>query len=141
MPVSTDRPWLALGLGCRHSCPAEVLLALITQSLHDHGLGIGAVSALASIDSKCDEPGLWQAAEQLGLPLVFFSAAQLQAYEGQLTHHSALAFERTGCRGVAESTALALASQLSGKPAWLRITYRKNDQATLALASSPVTGR
>ncbi len=140
MLASTDRPWLALGLGCRHGCPAEVLLALIAQSLRDHGVDIGAVSALASIDSKCDEPGLWRVAEQLGLPLVFFSAAQLRAHESQLTHRSARAFEHTGCHGVAESAALALAGQMSGKPAWLRITYRKNHQATLALASSPEAG-
>lgn len=140
MPGNTDKPFLVIGLGCQQGCPAEVLRDLIDHSLREHDLKISAISALASIDSKRDEPGLRQLAEQLGLPLVFFSAAQLQVHEGQLTHRSALAFERTGCHGVAESAALALASQLSGAPARLLVEYRKNRQATLALAISPFTG-
>lgn len=140
MPGNTDRPFLAIGLGCQQGCPADVLLDLIERSLHEYGLKTSAISALASIDSKRDEPGLRQLAGQLGLPLVLFSAAQLQVHEGQLTHRSTLAFERTGCHGVAESAALAVASQLSGGPSRLLIEYRKNRQATLALAISPFTG-
>ncbi|PTU01742.1 cobalamin biosynthesis protein CobE, partial [Pseudomonas sp. HMWF031] len=50
--------------------------------------------------------------------------------------HSQIAFERTGCYGVAESAALALAEQLTQTPAKLLITRQKYAQATLALASS-----
>ena len=44
---------------------------------------------------------------------MFFSSEQLHGYKPQLSHHSDIAFERTGCYGVAESAALALAEQLA----------------------------
>lgn len=125
---------LAIGLGCHRDCPAEVLLELIETSLAEQGWSLSAVSALASIDRRRETPGLLQLAEQLRLPLVFFSATRLQPFETQLTHRSALAFEHTGCHGVAESAALALACELSAGPARLLISYRKNRQATFALA-------
>ncbi|BAP45036.1 cobalamin biosynthesis protein [Pseudomonas sp. 21LCFQ010] len=127
---------MAIGLGCHQDCPAEALLALIEASLAQHGLTLDAVSGLASIDKRRQTPGLLQLAGQLQLPLVFFSAAQLQAFEPQLTHRSALTLTHTGCYGVAESAALALASQLGNAPARLLIEYRKTRQATFALAIS-----
>ena len=127
-------PTLAIGLGCHHECPAEVLQALIESALAEHGLALSAVSGLASIDKRRESAGLRQLAERLDLPLVFFSAEALQPFEGQLTRRSALTFAHTGCHGVAESAALALASHLNGTPARLLIPYRKNSQATLALA-------
>ena len=63
-----------------------------------------------------------------------FSAEQLAAYEGRLSHKSAVAFAHTGCYGIAESAALALAEQLSPGPARLLITRKKTAQATFALA-------
>ena len=90
----------------------------------------------ASIDLKRDEPGLIELAEQLALPLMYFSSEQLATYQAQLSHHSDIAFERTGCYGVAESAALALAEQLAQAPAKLLIPRQKYAQATLALASA-----
>lgn len=135
MPASSET-CLAIGLGCHSDCPAEVLLELIETSLAQHGFTLAAVSGLASIDKRAQTPGLLQLAEQLRLPLVLFSAAQLQAFEPQLTHRSARTFAHTGCHGVAESTALALASQMGKAPARLLIEYCKNRQATFALALS-----
>lgn len=90
------------------------------------------ISALASIDKKADEPGLLQLAAELGLPLSFFGAEQLSKYEAQLSHRSLLAFEHSGCYGVAESAALALAAETGA--AHLLITRQKCPQATFALA-------
>lgn len=125
---------LVVGLGCQRGCPADLLRQLIEQSLQAHGLAIEAITALASIDQKLAEPGLLALAEQLGLPLVFFSAAQLTAFETQLSHRSNIAFAHTGCYGVAESCALALSQQLSNRPGELLISRQKNPQATFALA-------
>ncbi|NNG65578.1 cobalamin biosynthesis protein CobE, partial [Pseudomonas fragi] len=47
---------------------------------------------------------------------------------------SARAFALTGCFGVAESAALALAEQLGGAPARLLITRQNSSVATFALA-------
>jgi cobalt-precorrin 5A hydrolase len=120
------------GLGCQSGCTADALLHLMTSSLQRHGLTIADLDALASIDLKSREPGLLALAQQLGLPVHFFSAQQLAGHESQLSHRSKIAFEHTGCYGVAESAALALASQTGA--AELLITRQKSTQATFALA-------
>jgi len=126
-------PSYYIGLGCQRNCPAHLLADLLDTTLHRHGLSRAEVKGLASIDHKADEPGLQQLAQALGLPLRLFSAAQLAPFEPQLTHRSALAFAHTGCHGVAESAALALAG-IGGQ---LLVPRQKNAQATLALAQSP----
>jgi cobalt-precorrin 5A hydrolase len=134
-------PTLVIGLGCQRGCPAEVLWQLIEQSLSAYGVAIEAVSAIASIDQKSTEPGLLALAEQLGLPLVFFSAAELAVFEAQLSHRSPIAFAHTGCYGVAESSALALIQRLGSGAGELLITRQKNQQATFALAGSEANRR
>lgn len=129
------RPTLVVGLGCQRGCSATALLELIERSLESHDLCLENISALASIDLKSREPGLLELANQLGLPLSFFSKVQLAEHEPQLSHRSHIAFEHTGCYGIAESSALALASQ-SGS-AELLIPRQKSSQATFALAISP----
>ncbi|MNN53245.1 cobalamin biosynthesis protein CbiG [compost metagenome] len=88
---------------------------------------------IASITSKADEPGLQQLAERHNLPLLVFDASQLQAYEPQLSHRSAVAFAHSSCWGVAESAALALAHHERGNAA-LVVTRQTLGAATLALA-------
>ncbi|KJH85333.1 cobalamin biosynthesis protein CobE [Pseudomonas fluorescens] len=128
------KPILVVGLGCQRGCPASVLRALLDQTLQVHGITLDQVRALASIDLKRDEPGLLELAGQLSLPLTCFSAAELASYQARLSHLSEIAFARTGCHGVAESAALALADRLGNPPATLRVTRQKGPQATLALA-------
>jgi cobalt-precorrin 5A hydrolase len=123
-----------IGLGCQRGCPATVLRELIDSSLAERGMSLADISALASIDTKADEPGLLELAKGSGLKLVFFSADKLAPFEYQLSQRSQFAFDNTGCYGVAESAALALVEQLSGSPATLMIRRRKNAKATFALA-------
>ncbi|WP_058543986.1 cobalamin biosynthesis protein [Pseudomonas fluorescens] len=130
----STRPILVVGLGCQRGCPASTLRALLDQALLAHGIALDQVRALASIDLKHDEPGLLKLAEQLALPLICFSAEQLAEYQERLSHRSEIAFERTGCYGIAESAALALADQLGTAPATLLMTRQKGPKSTLALA-------
>lgn len=141
MSGQSTTPTFIVGLGCQRGCPASLLLELIEQSLQAEGLALDAITALASLEQKRAEPGLLALAEQLGLPLVFFSAAELAGFEPQLSHRSAIAFAHTGCYGVAESCALALVRQLSGHTGELLITRQKNPQATFALAGDGPIGR
>ncbi|WP_210643883.1 cobalamin biosynthesis protein [Pseudomonas sp. Tri1] len=127
-------PILVVGLGCQRGCPASTLRALLDQALLAHGVALDQVRALASIDLKRDEPGLLELAEQLALPMTCFSAEQLADYRERLSHRSEIAFERTGCYGIAESAALALADQLGTTPAMLLIPRQKGPMSTLALA-------
>ena len=125
---------LVVGLGCQRGCEVHSLLALLDSALAEAGIDRSRVTALASIERKHDEPGLLALAQRLNLPLQCFSAEQLAGYEHRLSHRSTLAFAHTGCYGVAESAALALAEQLSDSPARLLITRQKSAQATFALA-------
>ena len=134
MTITGTAPILVIGLGCRQGCSAEELLSLIEGSLARAGIALSAVRALASIDLKRQEPGLLQLAAQLNVGFEVFSAGQLAPYAPQLSHHSDIAFEQTGCLGIAESAALALAEQLGGAPADLLITRQKSPVATFALA-------
>ncbi|KTC36018.1 cobalamin biosynthesis protein CobE [Pseudomonas sp. ABAC21] len=124
---------LAAGLGCQRNCDVHTLLTLLDGALAEAGIERQRLSALASIDRKREEPGLIALAHLLQLPLLCFSAAQLASYEDRLSHKSAAAFAHTGCHGIAESAALALAEQLAGAPARLLISRRKNAKATFAL--------
>ncbi|WP_268796599.1 cobalamin biosynthesis protein [Pseudomonas huanghezhanensis] len=125
-----------IGIGCKRGCPVEVLAGLIDESLALFGMAVGDVTALASIDLKSSEPGLLALSERLGVPLVFFSADQVAEFEQRLSHRSQAAFDATGCYGVAESTALALAARLCAAPVHLLIARRNKDDATFALAGS-----
>lgn len=129
-----NRPIRVIGLGCQRGCPASVLLGLIEACLLEHGIALRDITALASIDNKSTEAGLLALAEQLRLPIGFFSADELAVFEPHLSHRSEIAFDHTGCYGVAESSALAMASRLSGSPVKLVIERRKRSQATFALA-------
>ncbi|MBV4458143.1 cobalamin biosynthesis protein [Pseudomonas sp. COR58] len=136
MTADGAAPALVVGLGCQRGCPAATLRALLDQALQAHRIELAAVKALASIDLKRDEPGLRELAAQLALPLLYFSSAELAGYRPRLSHQSQIAFERTGCYGVAESAALALAEQWIQAPAKLLIPRQKYAQATLALAGA-----
>ncbi len=134
MTPDSPLPTLVVGLGCQRGCSVEALLALFNETLAREGIDARQVRALASIDHKRDEPGLLALADCLSLPLQFFSAQQLAIHEAQLSHKSAVAFAHTGCHGIAESAALALAGHLAQRPARLLINRQKSPQATFALA-------
>jgi cobalt-precorrin 5A hydrolase len=136
MTEISTAPTLVVGLGCQRGCPVSTLRALLDQALQAHKIELHQIKALASIDLKREEPGLIELAEQLALPLQYFSCEQLAVYQPQLSHRSDIAFERTGCYGVAESAALALAEHLAQAPAKLLISRQKYAQATLALAGA-----
>lgn len=140
-PALPTRPILVVGLGCRRDCPAQLLLELVQRNLTEYGFDIQAVTAIATIDLKGQEPGLLELAEHLGIPLVLPDLARLLPYESQLTRRSQLAYQQTGCYGVAESAALAVATQLGSAPARLLIERQKSPQATFALASAPSQAR
>lgn len=127
---------LAVGLGCQRGCSVDALLDLFNAALAEGGVERQHITALASLDRKQDEPGLLALAQVLELPLVFYSTAQLAPYEDRLSHKSEAVFAHTGCYGIAESAALALAEQLSHCPATLLISRKKTAQATFALAGA-----
>jgi len=134
MNAEGNRPVLVIGLGCQNGCPASVLMGLIEASLLEQRLSLSDITALASIESKSKESGLLKVAELLRLPLGFFSANELIVFDEHLSHRSQIVFDVTGCYGVAESAALAMAFRLTGKNPRLLIQRRASSRATFALA-------
>lgn len=130
------------GFGCRHGCSENSLRALLESSLQEYALERAQLSGLASIDSRRAEPGLIALAATLGLPLSFFTAAQLAAFEHRLSQRSEAVLAATGVAGVAEAAALAQAeiliaeahTEIANARAELIIEKRKNADATFALA-------
>ncbi len=131
---------LYAGLGCRRGAAASELAGLLRDVMQSRSMPFAALVGLASIDLKRQEPGLLQLASDLALPLHFFSAVELASFAPRLSHRSAITFRHSGCYGVAESSALALAEQLGGGVAQLRVERIVRDDMTLALAWIPVSG-
>jgi cobalt-precorrin 5A hydrolase len=116
-----EQAMITAGLGCRKGCTAAELVRLIQAA--------GLPDRLAAPEFKRDEPGLHEAACQLGLPLVFVPDAALAAAQLHCVTRSAAAERATGHASVAEAAALAGGGTLLGP----RIA---SANATCALACS-----
>jgi cobalt-precorrin 5A hydrolase len=131
------------GMGCRSGCTEHTLHELLQHSLRAHSIAIEQVVAIASIDSKNDEPGLRTLAERLDMSLLFFSAEHLQRYADCVSEPTDTVRDAVGTN-VAEASALAaayfsvgmLSMETSGEQrAELIIRKCKNADATFALAA------
>ena len=129
---------LTIGVGCERGTDPAELATLVAASLAEAGLAAGAVAAIGSLDLKMDEPAMHHAAATLKAPLRFFTAAELEAEAPRLRNPSEIVFRETGCHGVAEGAALALAGT-GGK---LVVAKRKSKRATCAIAraAAPMQG-
>lgn len=135
-------PVLAIGVGCERGTAPQEVQALVTETLQSAGLAPESVAALGSLELKIDEPAVHTVAAGLGVPARFFSAAVLEAERPRLQTPSEIVFRETGCHGVAEGAALALA----GPDSELIVAKRKSTRATCAIARArhdidPVQGR
>ena len=129
-------PVLSLGVGCERDVEPEELAILVTSALADAGLASEALSGISSIDLKADEPAVQDLAVRLGVPIRFFSAAELEAEAPRLKTPSEVVFREVGCHGVAEGAALAAA----GLDSELIVPKVRSKRATcsIARATSPI---
>ena len=102
---------LHLGLGCRTGIAGEAVLTAVEQVLTEHHLDPRAIRCAASIDLKAQETGLLEACAQLGVPVSFYSAEELQKLEGDFTP-SSFVKKITGVENVCERSALLGAEHL-----------------------------
>ena len=100
---------LIVGIGCRRGKSYEQLRDFVRETLEELGLRREGVCALASIDVKKEEPGLLSLAAELGVPLVTFSAQQLEEAEldGWTFAESDRVREHVGTGNVCERAAVA----------------------------------
>ena len=119
-----------LGVGCKKNVLPQTLETALAAFLTGAGVCEQAISAVASIDLKKNEPGLLDFCAAHGWPLKTYPAEQLREVEGQFTP-SAFVQGVTGVDNVCERSAvLASGGTLcQGKTA--------RDGITMALALAP----
>ena len=117
------------------------LVAAAVEGLLRHGLEPQALTALATVTEKAQEPALQELSRRLGLPLLTFDAAELAAVT--TPHPSTAAGERFGCApfSVCEAACLLAARQLGTTGA-----ATPGDEGTLpvsrgGLKGGPLAGR
>lgn len=103
-------PSLVVGVGASKGAPVNEVLGLVYDALREAGLSVGNVAELATVDAKADEPGIIQAAQRLGVPLVTYSAGELAAVEVPNPSDAPLA--AVGTPSVAEAAALVGGGEL-----------------------------
>jgi cobalt-precorrin 5A hydrolase/precorrin-3B C17-methyltransferase len=118
---------LVAGIGCNSGTPADEIEAAVRETLATGNLSFLSLRCMATIDKKALEPGLVAFCEKHNLPLVTFSATDLNKVKGVTL--SAAARKATGAKAVAEPSAL-LASG-SGK---LLVKKEKRGNVTVAVA-------
>ena len=132
-PAAVYRPpSLIIGVGCSRGVGADEILGLLRSTLEETGLSHKSVAALASIDVKRDEAGLLEAADKLGVPVLFRPVGVLSAVEAP--NPSAIVREAVGTPSVAEASVLASGADLV-------VEKRKSKMATVAVGRLTVRGR
>jgi len=126
-------PTLAIGVGCERGTPPQELLTLVKETLRNAGLAVQAVAAIGSLELKIDEAAVHAVAEALDVPARFFDVVRLESERPRLQTPSEIVYQETGCHGVAEGAALALA----GSDGELIVAKRKSQRATCAIARAP----
>ena len=102
---------VTVGVGCKRGTPGETIEAFINECLTAAHIAPEAVSTLASIDLKADEPGLLETASKHNWTCVFYSAEELAAVPGEFAS-SAFVEQTTGVDNVCERAACAAGGQL-----------------------------
>ncbi|MFF5043973.1 precorrin-3B C(17)-methyltransferase [Streptomyces nigra] len=132
-------PTLVVGVGASRGAPADEVLTLVRDALRDAGLSAASVAELATVDAKAGEPGIVEAAERLGVPLVTHAPDLLAAVP--VPHPSDAPLAAVGTPSVAEAAALVRGGELL-------VPKRKSERAdgspamaTCAVARRPVRGR
>lgn len=118
---------LAVGVGCNRNTSAEEIMEAIRAVFREHGLALGAVRALASVDVKANEPGLQEAARKLGWPVAFFPSHILRAQ--RVPNPSPVVRRCIGVSSVCEAAAL-----MASRNGRLIVEKQKSLNVTVAVA-------
>jgi cobalt-precorrin 5A hydrolase len=117
---------LVAGMGCHRGTPAAEILEFLRRIFRQERLSLASLKALATIEAKKEEPGLRQAAAELGVEFVWFTKEELQ--EIPVPHPSKQAAKHVGAPSVSEAAAL------KGAGGELVLPKVKGANATLAVA-------
>ncbi len=119
---------LIVGVGCRRGAEAGAIGAAIREALALANCDLAQVRLLASAEIKADEPGLLEAARQLGLPLRLVGAEEIRN-SIRTFGHSDFVQEKVDLPAVAEPAAL-----LAGRRTQLLLPKQRLHGVTVAIA-------
>lgn len=108
--VVLSPPTLVVGMGCNAGVEAAELRRHLEHVLAEQLLTRGSVAALASVDTKVDEPGLLALAAELEVPLLTYSSEALA--QRAVPTPSSVVEEASGTPSVAEAAVLAAGADL-----------------------------
>jgi cobalt-precorrin 5A hydrolase len=98
---------IIVGIGCRRDTPAAAIMQAVQTALADDAIDLDRVRYLATADVKRNEPGVIQAARDLGLSLRIVSSERIRAAgAGAAFTHSAFVEANVNLPAVAEPAAL-----------------------------------
>jgi cobalt-precorrin 5A hydrolase len=117
---------LVAGMGCHKGTPAREILDFMQKIFRQERLSLASLKALATIEAKKEEPGLRQAAAELGVEFIWFTAEELKTVT--VPHPSLQVARHLGVMSVSEAAALKAGG---GE---LVLTKVKGANATLAVA-------
>jgi cobalt-precorrin 5A hydrolase len=111
--VLRPRPYI-LGVGCKKGKTAEELYGFLQQLCREEHINLSEIAAVASIDVKKEEPGLWELSRRLRADFEVFDAAALEQVEENV-QGSAFVRETVGVDNVCERSAYCLAKRWTGQ--------------------------
>lgn len=119
---------IVLGIGCNSGTSADEIEGVVLMNLKRLFLATASIAAIATAEAKRKEPGLVEAAERFGVPLLSYSSEELNmvAAPSPPSEHALAAI---GAAGVAEPAAILAAG--GGE---LLLKKIKSGNVTLAVA-------
>lgn len=125
-------PVLNIGMGCSRDIESELLEQSFREQFQAQGLAVAALKAIGSIDIKADETAFINLAATLGVPLVTFTADELNTQT--VPNASEVVLSKLGVHSVSEAAAMLLAGNTSLLLEKQKITVSSGKKHTLAIA-------
>jgi len=99
---------LVVGMGCNRNTSKNELMGFLKQVLDDSCLSIKSIKCLATVDLKKDETGLTELAEELRVPVKYYSTDELNS-EKNIKNPSPMVEKHIGVKSVCEAAAILAA--------------------------------
>jgi len=135
MEIDEDIPYVFLrprnviaGIGCRKGVKQDAVRRAIFDALEKSGRSPMSLKLIATVNLKKAEPALRETAEELGVPLLFYSVEELAAVAGEFSY-SEFVQKAVGVGSICERAAV-----LGGKKPKLILPKMKFPGVTVALA-------
>ncbi len=120
-------PAFALGLGCHRGIDRAEVEEIIDRSLGQAGLARASAAALATVETRSDEPAFLELSRIMDRPLIIYTKEELSRVA--TPNPSGKVLERIGVPSVCEAAAM-----LAARTDRLIISKQKSGRATLAAA-------